>query len=104
MARFYGTVGYSETKETEPGIWEELITERKYSGDVLKISKRWQSGESLNDDLVINNEISILADPFAFNNFHNIRYVEWMGVKWKVSKMEIQRPRITLSLGGVYNE
>ena len=104
MARFYGTVGYSETKETEPGIWEELITERKYSGDVLKISKRWQSGESLNDDLVINNEISILADPFAFNNFHNIRYVEWMGAKWKVSKMEIQRPRITLSLGGVYNE
>lgn len=104
MARFYGTVGYSETKETEPGIWEELITERKYSGDVLKISKRWQSGESLNDDLVINNEISILADPFAYNNFHNIRYVEWMGVKWKVSKMEIQRPRITLSLGGVYNE
>ena len=104
MARFYGTVGYSETKETEPGIWEELITERKYSGDVLKISKKWQAGESLNDDLVINNEISILADPFAFNNFHNIRYVEWMGAKWKVSKMEIQRPRITLSLGGVYNE
>lgn len=103
MARFYGTVGYSETKETVPGVWEEQITERNYSGEVRKISKRWQSGESLNDDLVVSNEISIVADPFAFNNFHNIRYVVWMGVKWKVSRMDVQRPRITLTLGGVYN-
>lgn len=103
MARFYGIVGYAETVETVPGVWEEQITERNYSGEVHKISKRWQAGESLNDDLVVNNEISIVADPFAFNNFHNIRYVVWMGVKWKVSRMDIQRPRITLTLGGVYN-
>ena len=103
MARFYGVVGYAETVETVPGVWEEQITERNYSGEVRKISKRWQSGESLNDDLVVSNEISIVADPFAFNNFHNIRYVVWMGVKWKVSRMDVQRPRITLTLGGVYN-
>lgn len=103
MARFYGIVGYAETVETVPGVWEEQITERNYSGEVHKISKKWQSGESLNDDLVVSNEISIVADPFAFNNFHNIRYVVWMGVKWKVSRMDIQRPRITLTLGGVYN-
>lgn len=103
MARFYGIVGYAETVETVPGVWEEQITERNYSGEVRKISKKWQAGESLNDDLVVSNEISIVADPFAFNNFHNIRYVVWMGVKWKVSRMDIQRPRITLTLGGVYN-
>ena len=104
MAKFYGVIGYAETVETSPGVWTEQITERYYSGDVLKISKKWQSGESLNDDLIISNEISIVADPFAYNNFHNIRFVQWMGAKWKVNRMDIQRPRITLSLGGVYNE
>lgn len=104
MAKFYGVIGYAETFETSPGVWTEQITERYYSGDVLKVSKKWQTGESLNDDLVISNEISIVADPFAYNNFHNIRFVQWMGAKWKVNRMDIQRPRITLSLGGVYNE
>lgn len=104
MAKFYGVIGYAETVETSPGVWTEQITERYYSGDVLKVSKKWQTGESLNDDLVISNEISIVADPFAYNNFHNIRFVQWMGAKWKVNRMDIQRPRITLSLGGVYNE
>lgn len=103
MAKFYGVIGYAETTETVPGVWEERITERNYYGDVRKISKKWQQGESLNDDLLVNNEISILADPYAFNNFQNIRYVVWMGTKWKVSRMDFNRPRITLTLGGVYN-
>lgn len=103
MAKFYGEVGYAETKETEPGLWEEVITPRMYCGDILKVSKRWQQGENLNDDLLVSSEISIVADPFAFNNAGNIRYVEWMGTKWKVSRLDIQRPRLTMSLGGVYN-
>lgn len=104
MAKFYGNIGFAETLETKPGVWTEKITERQYAGDVLKISKKWQSGENLNDDITINNEISIVADPFAFGNFHNIRYVQWMGTKWKVSKIDVQRPRLTLTMGAVYNE
>ena len=103
MAKFYGIVGYVETDETEPGVWTEVITDHKYSGDVLKNTRRWQAGENLNDNLVVNNLISIIADPFAYQNFHKIKYVEWMGVFWKVSNIDVQRPRLVLTLGDVYN-
>lgn len=103
MGKFYGAVGYTETVETSKGVWVDSITERNYSGDALRISRRWQSGENLNDDLTINNEISIVADPFAYQNFHSIKYIKWMGSSWKVTNVTVQRPRLILSIGGVYN-
>lgn len=103
MAKFYGAIGYAETSEITPGVWVESITERNYSGDIIKNSKRWTTGENLNDNLNINNQISIIADPFAYANFHTIRYVTWMGALWKVSSIDIQRPRLVLTMGGVYN-
>jgi len=103
MAKFYGEIGYAESSETSPGVWENTITERLYSGDVIRSTKRWQNGDKVNDDLTINNEISIVADPFAYNNFQTMKYVKWMGVSWEVSSIEVLRPRIRLTLGGVYN-
>lgn len=103
MAKFYGKIGYAEASETSPGVWTDGITERNYTGDVIKNTRRWQSSENLNDDLVINNTISILADPFAYQHFHSIKYVEWMGALWKVTNIEVQRPRLILTIGGVYN-
>lgn len=103
MAKFYGKVGYADTTETAPGVWTEVITEREYYGDVLRISRRLQSTEQLNDDIIIDNEFSIVADPFAYQNFHSMRYIEWMGAKWKITKVNVQSPRLILSVGGVYN-
>ena len=103
MAKFYGVIGYAETSETSPGVWTEGVTERNYSGDVIKNSSRWQRGESLNDDLVVNHQISILADPFAYENFYAMRYIRWMGACWKITNVDVQRPRLILTIGGVYN-
>lgn len=103
MGKFYGEIGYTETIETSPGVWEETITKRNYSGDVIKNTGRWQTGENLNDNLTINNAISIIADPFAYQNFHAMRYVVWMGISWKITNIEVQRPRLILTIGGVYN-
>lgn len=103
MAKWFGIVGYAETVETAPGLWEERITERSYYGDVVRNNRRLQSAEHLNDDVNVSNEISILADPYAINNFHSIRYAEFMGTRWKVSNVDVQYPRLNLSLGGVYN-
>ena len=103
MAKFYGVVGYVETKETTPGVWDEIATERNYSGDVIKNTSSWQKGESLNDNLTINNQISILADPFAYQNFYAMRYVQWMGACWKITSVDVKQPRIILTIGGVYN-
>ena len=104
--KFFGKVGFMITEETAQSVWEEKITEREYYGDVNRVSRRWESTqEKLNDDLNISNEISIVADAFATQNFQQIRYVEWMGVKWKVptATLDPDRPRIILMVGGVYN-
>lgn len=104
MAKFYGNIGYAKTIETEPGIWEETIIEKPYYGDLTKNSSRYQTSSDINDNITITNSISIVADPFASENFMHIRYVEFMGAKWKVNNVEIEYPRIILSLGGLYNE
>lgn len=103
MAKFYGAIGYAETEETAPGVWTETITERNYSGDVIRNTRRWQTGDNLNDNLTVNNKISIVADPFAYQNFQAMRYIEWMDALWKITEIDVQRPRIILTIGGVYN-
>ncbi len=103
MSKYYGYVGFAETKETSPGVWKEAITERDYYGDITRDTRKLQDSSQRNDNVNISNQISIVADPFAYNNFHSIRYVTFMGSKWKVSDVEVQFPRLILSVGEVYN-
>lgn len=104
MARYYGVVGFmGNTVETVPGVWNEEIVERPYYGDVTRNTRRLQSGEHLNDSVVVSNEISIVSDPYALQNFHAIRYISWMGTNWKVTSVEVQYPRLILSIGDEYH-
>lgn len=103
MAKFYGEIGYAETVETVPGVWEEQITKRNYYGELTRNTRRLQSADQLNDNINVLNEISIVADPYAYQNFHSMRYVVFMGTKWKISNVEVQYPRLILTLGGIYN-
>lgn len=103
MAKFYGVIGYAVTKETAPGVWTEEIAEQSYYGDLTRNMRRLQDSGDLNDDINVANEISIVADPYANANFHSMRYVAFMGAKWKISNVEVQYPRLILTLGGVYN-
>ena len=103
MAKFYGVIGYAIQVETVPGVWEDQIIERNYRGDVLQNMNRWQSSEQVNDDFIIDNKLSIISDPFAYKNFQHIKNIRWMGANWKVTKVEILRPRLILTTGGVYN-
>lgn len=104
MAKFYGSVGYAETVETSPGVWMDQITERKYSGDIERNTSKWTtSSDSTNDDLNISNQISIIADPFAYQKFHSMKYIEFMGTRWKITSVEVKYPRLILTIGGVYN-
>jgi len=103
MARFYGRVGYGETAETVPGVWADVIVEYSYYGDVVRNARNLQEGENLNKDLSVQNSISIIADQYAYDHFFAIRYVEWAGVLWTVSTVEVQSPRLLLRLGEVYH-
>jgi len=103
MARFYGEIGYGQSVEKKPGVWEDVITVKKYYGDVLRNSRQVQNGESVNSNINVNNSISILADAYAYEHFFAIRYIRWAGALWTVSSVEVQRPRLILQIGGKYN-
>lgn len=103
MAKWSGKVGFETTLETEPGIWKEKIIEKPYYGDVIRNARRLESSGVINDGVNISNEISFVADPYARENFHAICYIEFMGTKWKVSNIDVQYPRLVLSIGGIYN-
>ena len=103
MAKYYGVIGYAETVETAPGVYEERITERNYYGELVRNTRRLQTSDQVNDNINIANEISIIADPFATQNFHAMRYIEVMGAKWKITNVEVRYPRLILTIGGLYN-
>ena len=104
MPRYYGNIGFQEQVETAPGVWREKIVERQYRGEITRNQLRWNSGSEMNDDLRIDNAISIVFGPYLEQHISSIRYVTWMGSKWKVTSLSIQRPRVVLQLGGLYND
>lgn len=103
MAKWYGKIGYAESVKNEPGDWDEEIVERSYLGDLIRNTRALQNSGGVNDNINISNQISILADPYATQNFHSMRYAEFMGTKWKITNVEVLYPRLNLTLGGVYN-
>lgn len=104
MAKFFGPIGYAVATETRPGVWKDQIEERNYYGDVIRDSSRWTSSpDSTNDDLTINNQFSVVADPFALNHFHTMKYIKFMEAYWKITSVEPKPPRLIISVGGVYN-
>lgn len=103
MAKWCGVIGFGVNEETKPGVWKTSITEHTYYGDLIRDTRRYSTPSTLNDNLDISNQISILADAFAYDHFYTMRYVELYGARWKVTNVEVQRPRLILSIGGVYN-
>lgn len=103
MAKYYGAVGFAKTEEIRPGVNSEKITEIHYRGDVLQNIRKLENANQVNDNITVSNRISIVADAYAEQNFHSIRYAEYMGARWKVLTVEVQRPRLIMTLGGVWN-
>ena len=103
MAKFRGVIGLVDDVETAPDVWEQKAVERHYRGDFVKNSRRWSNTEYLNDDFTINNEISIVADSYLYKHMYAMRYVIFGGAAWKIESITVQRPRIIISIGGIYN-
>lgn len=103
MAKYHDMIGFVTFPETTPGVNREEVSEREYFGDVIRSSKRWESAQQVNPNLTINNQISIVADPYANNNLFAIRYACWMGTRWEITSVDVQYPRLILTIGGVYN-
>lgn len=103
MAKYYGKIGFGQTSEIKPGVWKDTIVEKNYYGDILQNFVRNDNAQQVNDNLSISNRFSIISDPFATQNYYSIKYLEYLGVKWKVTTVELQYPRLILYVGGVWN-
>lgn len=103
MAKFSGVIGFTTTEETSPGVWTDTITERHYTGDLNRHSRRWDSSGNLHDNIVFSQDISIIADPYLNTNLHNMIYVTYRGIKWRIKDFDINYPRVTISMGGEWH-
>lgn len=103
MAKYYGEIGYVETVDDGYGVWKEtVVAKRMYAGDVLSNIRKYHEANQVNENLNINNKLSIVADPYAYDHFHIMRFVKWYGAYWKITNVEVQYPRLILTIGGVY--
>ena len=105
MPKFYGVIGYGKSQETPSGsgIWVDVITERSYYGDILRNSRQLDRSDQTNPNISVENSISVVADQDAIQNFKDIRYIEWNGVKWTVKDIRVEPPRLVLRLDQVYS-
>lgn len=103
MAKFHGIIGFGVTEKTSPGVWKDTVTERRYTGDVIKNAQRWNSKDEMNPELTISDTISIIGDSFAMENVSAIKFVEWRGAKWCVKTITVEPPRVLLAIGGLYH-
>ena len=101
--KYYGNIGYQIEVESEDSVWVPTIVEKPYFGDVIRNASKRETSDTINDKINISNRISIVADPFAFENFQNMKYVVWLKQLWNINSAELQPPRIILEIGGVYN-
>lgn len=103
MAKFSGLVGYVTQSETSPGVWSSVENPIMMKGDIIRQSSNSQNDDKVNSDISLSHRVSLVGDAYAFGNYYNIRWVEINGLKWEISSIEIQRPRIIVSLGGIWN-
>lgn len=104
MAKYAGLVGYVTQEETVPGVWSPVSTPIKMRGDLIRQSASSQNGDKLNEDITLGHRVSLIGDAYAFGNYYNIKWIEISGMKWEVTSVEIQRPRLILSVGGLWND
>jgi hypothetical protein len=101
--RFSGEIGFTDQVEDSPGVWKDVIIERSYFGDVIRDTRQLQDGQKVNDDISVQNSISVVDDGYAGEHIFAIRYIRWRGVLWKITGVEVQNPRLLLRLGSRYD-
>lgn len=101
--KYHGKIGYADQVETAPGVFEDLITERPYIGDVKQRTEVLTLGDTVIPQYSTRTSVSVLSDGVLKVNYSNIRYVEYSGVKWTISSAVVEWPRLTLYIGEEYH-
>lgn len=102
MSRFSGKLGFVMTRETEEGVWLEDFIELPVKGTIRSLYVRNDNSSSVNSNLRLTNEISVLMDTKIETYLETLKYVVWKGSKWGVQSIGVNYPRLTINLGGPY--
>jgi len=109
MTKFAGLVGYVTQEETVPGVWAPVETSIMMRGDIISQSYTNGNGSRIsdtgkvNDDITLNHRVSLLGDAYAFDNYFDLKWIQIGGRKLEISSIELRRPRLTVSIGGLWN-
>lgn len=103
MPKCSGVIGYALAEETQPGVWTENITEKKYFGDIVRDNRKIVDQGEINSSVNISNNVSIVSNKFMLDNMASMRYISFNKSKWKINSIDIKPPRLIISLGGLYN-
>lgn len=115
MAKFSGKLGivtdYQESVD-EPGVYNPVYEVVNVAGDVLHQYQKNDAGEKINDDISFSHRFSFLASQRILSmitgaktdvNGITLAYLEYYGIKLKITNIEISMPRIIITVGGRYN-
>lgn len=102
MSRFSGKLGFVMTRETEEGVWLEDTIEIPVKGTIRRLYVRNDNNSSVNSNLRLTNEVSVLLDSKINTYLETLKYVIWKGSKWEVQSIGVSYPRLTINLGGLY--
>jgi len=103
MTKFAGLVGYATQEETVPGVWSPVEKPVMMKGDVISQASSVQNDGKVNSDITLNHRVSLIGDAYAFENYYNLKWIELNGMKWEISSVELRRPRLIVTVGGLYN-
>lgn len=106
--KWSGDIGFFIDKEVVKdgvgtGVWKKQIEDKHYGGEVIRDYRSQENNNFVNENLNINNTISIICDRFIDDHIMDIVYITFKNKKFKVKGFTVNYPRIELQIGGLYN-
>ena len=104
MNRVIIKLGFSYTRDDGHGVWKQVNTEKVYKAEIT--SHKWylnREKDTPNVSYKTGESFSVLMDSFLQENLGYITYVVLNGVKWDISSIDVQRPRVHITPGGMYH-
>lgn len=79
-----------------------MIDEVVVRGELRNVQASW-SQQSMNDTVRARHVLSVVTPEKSTIDFNAVVYVVWFNQKWTVTSIQYKRPRVELTLGGLYN-
>ena len=103
MSRFWGTIGLNRGfVETAPGVHKSTIEELEVDGEMRNLGARTPAAGQ-REGVKARHVLSIVTPDDGEIDFTEVVYIVWHGRKWAAVAIEYKRPRVELTLGGLYN-